>query len=136
MFGYRVGSVAYLTDVIGARLTGSPAMKEANDWTRERLRSWGLANAHLEPWGPFGLGWSFGLVAGSTLLAESLSAEVRPRAQGFSDLAMNLGAASAGALSGMVLAMVGFGGLNLFAALFTVPVFVLAIRALLSRDRP
>ncbi|GAA1462031.1 MFS transporter [Nocardiopsis exhalans] len=83
-----------------------------------------------------GLGWSFGLVAGSTLLAESLSAEVRPRAQGFSDLAMNLGAASAGALSGMVLAVVGFGGLNLFAALFTIPVFVLAIRALLSRDRP
>ncbi|WP_017586884.1 MFS transporter [Nocardiopsis ganjiahuensis] len=80
-----------------------------------------------------GLGWSFGLVSGSALLAESLSADVRPRAQGFSDLAMNLGAASAAALSGLVLAAVGFGGLNLFAALFTVPVFVLAIRALLAR---
>lgn len=82
-----------------------------------------------------GLGWSFGLVSGSALLAESLSADVRPRAQGFSDLAMNLGAASAGALSGAVLAAVGFGGLNLFAALFTVPVFVLAIRALLARRK-
>jgi MFS family permease len=80
-----------------------------------------------------GLGWSFGLVSGSTLLAESLSADVRPRAQGISDLVMNLGAASSGALSGVVLATVGFGGLNLFAALFTVPVFVLAIRALLAR---
>ncbi len=80
-----------------------------------------------------GLGWSFGLVSGSALLAESLSADVRPRAQGFSDLAMNLGAASAGALSGLVLASVGFGGLNLFAALFTVPVFVLAIRARSTR---
>lgn len=76
-----------------------------------------------------GLGWSFGLVSASALLAESLPAEVRPRAQGFSDLAMNLGAASAAALSGVVLATVGFGGLNLFAALFTVPVFVLALRA-------
>ncbi|WP_370446471.1 MFS transporter [Nocardiopsis sp. L17-MgMaSL7] len=76
-----------------------------------------------------GVGWSFGLVSASALLAESLPAEVRPRAQGFSDLAMNLGAASAAAVSGVVLATVGFGGLNLFAALFTVPVFLLALRA-------
>ena len=75
-----------------------------------------------------GLGWSGSLVAGSALLAESLSAEVRPRAQGFSDLAMNLGGAGAGALSGVVLSVAGFGGLNLFAALFTLPVFVLALR--------
>ncbi|WP_017569636.1 MFS transporter [Nocardiopsis halotolerans] len=79
-----------------------------------------------------GLGWSFGLVSGTALLAESLSAEVRPRAQGVSDLVMNLGGASAGALSGMVLSQTGFGGLNLFAAVFTVPVFVLAVRAYLA----
>ena len=48
-----------LTDVIGARLTGSPNLKRANQWTREQLASWGLANAHLESWGPFGRGWSF-----------------------------------------------------------------------------
>jgi MFS family permease len=82
-----------------------------------------------------GLGWSFGLVSGTALLAESLAAEVRPRAQGVSDLLMNLGGASAGALSGVVLASTGFGGLNLFAALFTVPVFVLALRALAARRR-
>lgn len=76
-----------------------------------------------------GLGWSGSLVAGSALLAESLSADIRPRAQGFSDLVMNLGGAGAGALSGVVLSVAGFGGLNLFAALFTLPVFVLAIRA-------
>ncbi|MFE9243919.1 MFS transporter [Nocardiopsis sp. NPDC006938] len=75
-----------------------------------------------------GLGWSFGLVSASTLLAESLPAGVRPRAQGVGDLAMNLGAASAAGVSGMVLATVGFGGLSLFAALFTVPVFALALR--------
>lgn len=48
-----------LMDKIGARLTGSPNMKAANDWTRQQLAEWGLANAHLESWGPFGRGWTF-----------------------------------------------------------------------------
>lgn len=82
-----------------------------------------------------GLGWSFGLVSGTALLAESLSAEVRPRVQGISDLVMNLGGAAAGGLSGFVLSQAGFGGLNLFAALFTLPVFVLAVRTLITAGR-
>jgi hypothetical protein len=48
-----------LTEGIGPRLTGSPQMKRSNEWTRDKLAEWGLANAHLEPWGPFGRGWSF-----------------------------------------------------------------------------
>lgn len=48
----------HLTDVIGPRLTGSPQLKEANDWTRQQLAGWGLANAHLEGY-PFGRGWTF-----------------------------------------------------------------------------
>lgn len=48
-----------LMDSIGPRLTGSPDMKKANDWTRKQLESWGLSNAHLESWGPFGRGWSY-----------------------------------------------------------------------------
>lgn len=48
-----------LTDGIGARLTGSPNMKRANEWTRDKLTEFGLAKAHLEPWGPFGRGWSY-----------------------------------------------------------------------------
>jgi len=51
-------TLSYLTDVIGPRLTGSPNMKRANEWTRDKLTAWGLANAHLEAWGPFGYGWS------------------------------------------------------------------------------
>ena len=46
-----------LTNVIGPRLTGSPGMRRANEWTRDRLTSWGLVNAKLEPWGAFGRGW-------------------------------------------------------------------------------
>jgi len=51
-------TLSYLTDVIGPRLTGSPNLRRANEWTRDRMTSWGLTNAHLEPWGPFGRGWS------------------------------------------------------------------------------
>jgi carboxypeptidase Q len=51
-------TLTYLTEVIGPRLTGSPNMKRANEWTRDKLAGWGLANAHLEAWGPFGRGWS------------------------------------------------------------------------------
>src|SRR5215471_21244286 len=47
-----------LMDGIGPRLTGSPNMKRANEWTRDQLSSYGLVNAHLEAWGPFGRGWS------------------------------------------------------------------------------
>ncbi|MBI3874370.1 MAG: M20/M25/M40 family metallo-hydrolase [Verrucomicrobia bacterium] len=51
-------TLSYLSDVIGPRLTASPNLKRANEWTRGKLESWGLTNAHLEAWGPFGRGWS------------------------------------------------------------------------------
>ena len=47
-----------LMDSIGERLTGSPNMKRANEWTRDKLTEFGLSNAHLEAWGPFGRGWA------------------------------------------------------------------------------
>ncbi|HYI09755.1 MAG TPA: M20/M25/M40 family metallo-hydrolase [Thermoanaerobaculia bacterium] len=45
-----------LTDTIGARLTGSPGMRRANEWTRDELTKMGLSNARLEPY-TFGRGW-------------------------------------------------------------------------------
>jgi hypothetical protein len=58
--GFRNSQVmeyaAALTDGIGARLTGSPSMKKANEWTRDELTRIGLANARLEPY-EFGRGW-------------------------------------------------------------------------------
>src|SRR5262245_39526297 len=48
----------YLCNVIGPRLTGSPNLRCANEWTRDTLTGWGLSDAHLEAWGPFGRGWS------------------------------------------------------------------------------
>ena len=46
-----------LTINIGPRLTASPAHKRAAEWARDRLASYGLANARLEPW-KFGRGWT------------------------------------------------------------------------------
>jgi carboxypeptidase Q len=46
-----------LIDGIGPRLTGSPNVTRANEWTRDTLTKIGLEHAHLEDWGEFGLGW-------------------------------------------------------------------------------
>jgi hypothetical protein len=51
-------TLSYLTDVIGGRLTNSPSMKRANEWTRDQMAKWGMENAKLVAWGPWGRGWS------------------------------------------------------------------------------
>jgi len=60
--GFRSSQVmdtmSYLTDVYGPRLTNSPNIKEAAKWTMDKLNEWHISNVHLEPWGPFGRGWS------------------------------------------------------------------------------
>ena len=53
-----MATLSHLTDVIGPRLTASPALKKANEWTRDQMASNGMVNAHLESWGPFGRGWT------------------------------------------------------------------------------
>jgi len=45
------------TVTIGPRLTASPAHKRAAEWARDRVASYGLDNARLEPW-QFGRGWT------------------------------------------------------------------------------
>ena len=47
-----------LFDNVGPRLTGSPAMARANEWTRAQLAAMGCSNAHLESWGEFGMAWT------------------------------------------------------------------------------
>ncbi len=39
-----------IADVYGPRVTGTPNLKAADDWAVSTMTSWGLANAHLEPW--------------------------------------------------------------------------------------
>jgi MFS family permease len=68
-----------------------------------------------------GVGWSCTMVAGSTMLTESVPDEIRTSVQGFGDLAMGLAGALAGALSGLVLQWAGYPALALVAVLLTVP---------------
>jgi MFS family permease len=72
-----------------------------------------------------GLGWSATMVAGSTLLSESISVELRPSAQGLSDLVMGLAGATAAAISGVIVAAWGYSMLTVLAALATVPLIML-----------
>jgi MFS family permease len=75
-----------------------------------------------------GMGWSSTMVAGSTLLSESIPVELRASAQGLSDVTMGLAGASAGALSGVVMQAWGFPMLALIAALAAAPFIALAAR--------
>jgi len=73
-----------------------------------------------------GLGWSCGLVAGSTLVSESVPVGIRPAAQGATDLLMGLGAAVAGAIGGPLLAAGGFDLVAAVAAGLVVPLVVVS----------
>jgi hypothetical protein len=76
-----------LTDMIGPRLTGSPNAAKANAWTRDKLASFGLVNAHLEQWGTFGRGWeneftSVRMVAPSTTMLYAIPKAWSPGTDG------------------------------------------------------
>jgi len=75
-----------------------------------------------------GIGWSSTVVAGSTLLSDSIAADLRPSAQGLSDLTMGLAGASAGALSGVFMQAWGYSTLALIVALAAAPFMALAAR--------
>ncbi|WP_030489423.1 MFS transporter [Micromonospora chokoriensis] len=75
-----------------------------------------------------GLGWSGTMVAGSTLLSESVPAGVRPSVQGLSDLIMGLAGAGAAVASGFVMQFAGYPVLTLLAAVAAVPLVALALR--------
>jgi MFS family permease len=72
-----------------------------------------------------GLGWSASTVAGSALLTEVLPTDEKTKVQGFSDSLMNLSGAFGGAISGTILLLFTFGGLNA-AALIPVVFIVVA----------
>ena len=50
--------LSWLTDIHGPRLSGSPNLEAAADYTVERFAEWGLANVAQEVWGEFGRGWT------------------------------------------------------------------------------
>jgi carboxypeptidase Q len=52
-----MSTAAWLTDRIGGRMTNSPQMRQAETWTAQRFRDWGLSNVRADPF-DFGRGWS------------------------------------------------------------------------------
>ena len=77
-----------------------------------------------------GLGWSAATVSASALLSQSLEVEQRTKVQGFSDSLMNFSGAFGGAVSGTILAVYSFAGLNAAALL---PVVLIVIATSFSR---
>jgi MFS family permease len=81
-----------------------------------------------------GLGWNAGVVGGSTMLASSVPAAQRPRAEGFGEIAMG-GAAAVGAVfAGIVVAYGGFPALALAGATVGSLLFAALRLGLGSRD--
>lgn len=76
-----------------------------------------------------GLAWSCGLIAGSTLLTESVPAADRPLVQGAADSIIAFCGALGSATGGLIVGLAGYGVLNALAAVLPVPVLVLAYRA-------
>lgn len=74
-----------------------------------------------------GLGWSCALVAGSTLLSESVDDRGRPGVQGAADFVMGTFGAVGGAVAGVVVAGPGYGVLNALAGLLVCPVVLLVL---------
>ena len=64
---------SHLTESIGPRLTNSPAMAQANAWTRGKFSEWGLSNVHDEAFDDFGRGWEF-----TSARVEMLGERVQP----------------------------------------------------------
>ncbi|MGY1704979.1 MFS transporter [Geodermatophilus sp. SYSU D00697] len=81
-----------------------------------------------------GLGWSCGLIAGSTLVTESVGEQQRPTAQGGTDLLMGLGAALAGVAGGPLLTFGGYGLVAAVSAALVVPLVLVWARAGLVPD--
>ncbi|WP_203716629.1 MFS transporter [Asanoa siamensis] len=99
------------------------------------------ASGHSTPWLTvglllLGLGWSATMVAGSTLLSESVAVDVRAAAQGLSDTLMGVAGAAAGALSGVVVELAGYPVLTLLAATAVIPLVALALRPLPTGPAP
>jgi MFS family permease len=83
-----------------------------------------------------GLGWSCGLIAGSTLVTESVAPALRPTAQGGTDLLMGLGAAVAGLAGGPLLAVGGFGLVAAVSAALVLPLAVVSAHVARGSQRP
>ena len=79
-----------------------------------------------------GLGWSCTMIAGSTLLTDSVPAAQLPNVQGTTDVLMGFCGAAAGLLAGVVVGLGSYGVLTLATTVLIVPLLIATLRALRS----
>ncbi len=82
-----------------------------------------------------GVGWSLCTVAASTLLSETAPIDARTDVQGAADLVMGLVAAAGGALAGVIVGVLGYAALNVFAGLLVTGIATAAELARRSAHR-
>jgi MFS family permease len=123
--GYLVDKVGRIPMAVASALTLLAAGVVAATAPAGSVPMLGVALALL------GLGWNFGLISGTALVADSAPVETRAKTQGSIDLLLALAGASGGALSGMVVAMSSFGILALAGgvlAMLLIPVVLWSTR--------
>lgn len=131
-------SLDFIGLVVGIHVLGMFAPSPLSGWLADRagsatvvsigalfLVAAGVTGAVVDPSGHvgvtvvlllLGLGWNAGIVGGSTLLAASVPATERPRAEGFGEIAMGSAAAVGAVFAGLVVAFGGFPALALAGA--------------------
>lgn len=123
VFGALADKIGPRKVILGGQLIFLGALASAGLWQHD---------FNLVVFGLFllGLGWSASTVSGAALLTQSLPQEQKTKVQGLSDSLMNLSGAFGGAISGSILALYTFGGLNAAAL---IPVVLIVIATALSR---
>ena len=75
-----MATVLALTDLNGARLTGSPGLQRASEWARRQLGTWGLDKPRFETWDSFGRGWVLKRFSLQAFTPEAMPVIAHPRA--------------------------------------------------------
>ncbi|GAA0253398.1 MFS transporter [Cryptosporangium japonicum] len=89
-----------------------------------------------------GLGWNFGLVAGTALITDAVPLAVRAKVQGLVDVSIAVSGTAGGLASGVVVAAVGFGWLALVCGVLALAILPVALppiargRATAQEGRP
>jgi hypothetical protein len=65
-----MANLTYLSDMIGSRLTGSAALKRANLWAAEKMKSYGLTGVELETWS-IPVGWERGTATARIIVPDN-----------------------------------------------------------------
>ena len=79
-----------------------------------------------------GVGWNFGLIAGTALVVDATVPENRPKTQGAIDVLISLAGAAGGGASGLIMAGASYGVLGVVGALLSLAIVPIVVWARLT----